>query len=380
MTSVLIVDDDQQLRAAVVRDLVHRGFDVSSVSSVHDAIEKLTSKSVDVVLTDLRMDDRDGLDLILALSSIAPRTRSILMSAFATARDHQKAMELGAVQVLCKPFTSNELLKAIQQAVECERGFHGSVHGLSLVDILQMFHYSRRSVSVTVGGSTRAEIHIKKGEIVHALHGDDVGELALQRILAMPSGSVQTNVYSCSDASIQRTFQSLLLDVLRELDEENKDHDSDRITFDLIDNLDQVPGSASAPETRASVERACELALRAIEGCIACAVIELSTGSVLGHQPPTGSNSRDNESFASSVRHLFRSDEIRRLEEVLSKTGLPEGPILTEVKLHLRDHYYLAKTVGEPRVVVVVAIPDRYNPGLSWAQLKTTLAVFEAAL
>jgi DNA-binding NtrC family response regulator len=122
VTSILIVEDDEQFRAAVARDLTHRGFDVAAVDSVAKALSKLHERGFDVMLTDLRMSERDGIDLLSQLNEVAPYTRTILMSAFATARDHQRAIELGAVQVLCKPFTALELTHAIQQAVECETG------------------------------------------------------------------------------------------------------------------------------------------------------------------------------------------------------------------------------------------------------------------
>ena len=64
MTSVLVVDDDAQLRAAVARDLESNGFEVRAVESVKDALAALQASPVDVLLTDLRMSDEDGIDLL----------------------------------------------------------------------------------------------------------------------------------------------------------------------------------------------------------------------------------------------------------------------------------------------------------------------------
>jgi hypothetical protein len=52
--------------------------------------------------------------------------------------------------VLVKPFTASELLRTIQKAIDCETGFQGSVHGLSLIDMAQMFHLAQRSVTILV--------------------------------------------------------------------------------------------------------------------------------------------------------------------------------------------------------------------------------------
>src|SRR6202000_845093 len=150
---------------------------------------------------------------------VSPQTRAVLMSGYATARDYQRAGELGAVRVLCKPFTPSDLIQCIHQAVECETGFRGSVHGLSLVDMLQMYHYARRSVTIAVDGSSHGRphlrqgqivprghpggrgaaagshggLHLRKGQIVHAEHRGESGERAVAAILAIPGGTIGTS-------------------------------------------------------------------------------------------------------------------------------------------------------------------------------------------
>jgi hypothetical protein len=135
------------------------------------------------------------------------------MSGYATARDYQRAIECGAVRVLCKPFTSSELLLAIRQAVECETGFRGSIHGLSLVDLLQMFHYARRSLAIAVDALLPGHVFVENGQLIHAEYRELVGEPALRAILTMPAGSLRTMVLPTSiPHSITRDFETLLLD------------------------------------------------------------------------------------------------------------------------------------------------------------------------
>lgn len=127
MTSVLVVEDDATFRSTLARDLGSRGYTVRVASSVEDAIAALVAGRFDVLLTDLRLGGRDGIDLLKRARTVAPTTRSILMSGFASARDHQRAIELGAVRVLCKPFTSAELNQAIEHARDCSHGSIGIV-------------------------------------------------------------------------------------------------------------------------------------------------------------------------------------------------------------------------------------------------------------
>lgn len=121
MTSLFIVEDDSHFRGELTRELEGRGFQVASAPSVHSALAALSRHPADVVLTDLRLGGPDGLDLLKLLPSVSRRTRSILMSAHASARDHQVATELGAVDVLLKPFTSAELLRSIHKAIGSTR-------------------------------------------------------------------------------------------------------------------------------------------------------------------------------------------------------------------------------------------------------------------
>lgn len=235
MTSVLIVEDDLQFRSALARDLTVQGYQVAVAQSVDEAVGMLAAKPTNILLTDLRIGERDGIDLLGTVREVSPDTRSILMSGYATARDHQRAMELGAVQVLCKPFTATELFNALQQAIECETGFRGSVHGLSLTDVLQMFHFGRRSVVIQVGGRVPGRLFFQDGELIHAQIADVVGEAAFKMILQLPSGSIQTSVFTEAPTTIRKPFDNLLLDSLRTIDEEAVESESEDQVDDELD-------------------------------------------------------------------------------------------------------------------------------------------------
>lgn len=301
MTSILVVDDDAQFRSALARELVDQGMVVDVAPSVDEAVSLLARMNIDVLVTDLRMSDRDGIDLLTTVREISSHTRTILMSAYATARDYQTALDLGAVKVLFKPFTPTEALEAIRQAVDCSTGFRGSLHGLSLVDMLQMFHYGRRSLCIAVGGSVPGTICFRDGQIVHAQRGPLQGEPALCAILAAKSGSVTTSVLGNPAQTVTRDFQGLLLDLLRQVDESSEVSPSE-MDFELdVRPSTQPPKrrSSSPPASRSSnsvrpdapsglarlletvAERAAKLSPE-----VAVAVVHLSTGEVSGAAGP----------------------------------------------------------------------------------------------
>jgi CheY-like chemotaxis protein len=379
VTSILIVEDDEQLRCAVTRDLSHRGFDVTAVESVEAALSRLRERGYDVLLTDLRMGERDGIDLLGALPDVAPSMPAILMSAYATARDHQRAVELGAVQVLCKPFSSTELGHAIRQALECGTGFRGSLHGVSLIDVLQMFHYARRSVCVTLGGRSGGEIHIRDGELVHAEQGDAVGEEALRRLLAMPSGSIKSGPLESDRQSIQRAFQGLVLDLLRGFDEEKKDGFLD---FD----------DALAPATSALVKSVrprasdpsglCSEIVSRVEGALRCAALDLESGLVLGLHAAPGDDAEAADALVADVVQLLRGANIARIEEIIGGELAPRpsgGGSYQEARVLVGEAWRLMLTFKRGRAAVVLDTRRETSPGLAFWHLRTCLAAFEQA-
>lgn len=384
MTSVLVVDDDVQLRNALARDLRTRGYEVSAAGSFDEALDRLHRQAFDVLLTDLILtDDRDGMDLIARLPDAAPSTRPILMSAYATAKDSQRAAELGVVRVLCKPFELGELLQAVGQAVECSTGFRGSVHGLSLVDILQMFHYGKRSMTLTLAGPVPARIHMNHGEVVHAARGDKVGEPALKSILRMPSGTLKTNTLESDEATIERSFQSLLLDMLRDLDEQSKKSAlpsaldslfSGEFASVLPEALPQVPPSQSP------VDAACSKVVNSVDGGVACAVVDLDAGILLGLHHASGGSNELHEAIVTLAIDLFRGPNVGRIEQMVrAHRGVPENGAhyFDEVQLSSKRNLHFVKALRGGRAVILLITEKTTNLGMGWLQLRSVIPSLE---
>ncbi len=359
MTSVLIVDDDIALRTTISRDLGDQGFTVWLANDAGEAIELLAERSVDVLLTDLRMPGADGIDLLERIRALSTRTRAILMSGYASARDYQRAIECGAVRVLCKPFTSSELLQAIRQAVDCETGFRGSIHGLSLVDLLQMFHYARRSLAIAVDGLAPGHVFLEEGHVIHAVYRDQQGESALRAILAMPAGSLRTMVLPPSTPhSITREFRALLLDSLRTLDEDNLHGDEDELS-----DLEEHPAAEATPDLRRLVE-----SLRQLDGYAAALLIDHESGVMLGGdgEPP----GLDRHAAAAGYGELYRLQ--RRVIAALDSEEAIEDVVITMSK-----HYHVLHAVArQPSLLLCVVLDRSASLGLT----RYALASAEAAV
>ncbi len=118
---LLIVDDDDSLRDSLSLVLAAEGYEITTAADAEQALVRVGETPFDVVLCDLRMPGRDGLELLPELAQRIPEATLILMSAYGTEELALEAMRRGAYDYLAKPFQPTEALLAIRKAGERER-------------------------------------------------------------------------------------------------------------------------------------------------------------------------------------------------------------------------------------------------------------------
>jgi two-component system response regulator AtoC len=120
-TKVLVVDDDAAIGVVLEALLRQAAYDVSYVGSVDAAIQELERDGADVLLTDLRMPDADGMDLLAVVTRRWPGLPVILLTAHGTVPIAVDAMRRGAADFLLKPFDREELLFVMNKAMFAAR-------------------------------------------------------------------------------------------------------------------------------------------------------------------------------------------------------------------------------------------------------------------
>ncbi|MEO0532173.1 MAG: sigma-54 dependent transcriptional regulator [Planctomycetota bacterium] len=115
--SLLLVDDDLQVLESMADWLRDQGFDVDTASGQSDALERLTAKAYDLLLSDIRLQDGDGFDLLEQCLRRRPGTQVILLTGYGTADSAIDAIRAGAFDYLTKPLIDDELLMAIERAL-----------------------------------------------------------------------------------------------------------------------------------------------------------------------------------------------------------------------------------------------------------------------
>jgi DNA-binding response OmpR family regulator len=118
MKKVLIVDDEKEYRAYLSEALTGAGYEVHQAASGREAVEMAAEEDFDVVLLDLIMPKMSGSDVLVELRRVSPRSRVIMITAFASIENAVDGIKRGATDYLSKPFKIEELLMRIKRGLE----------------------------------------------------------------------------------------------------------------------------------------------------------------------------------------------------------------------------------------------------------------------
>jgi two-component system, NtrC family, response regulator AtoC len=118
---ILIIDDEEGIRTSLGLILADEGWHVDSAANADAALRVLERASFDIVLCDVRMPGRSGLDLLPDLLERQPEALVLMMSAFGDLAQSLEAVQRGAYDYLSKPFQPAELLLTLRKAEERER-------------------------------------------------------------------------------------------------------------------------------------------------------------------------------------------------------------------------------------------------------------------
>lgn len=169
MKKILVIDDDDGVRTALSDLLRCKGYYICEASSGKDAIEMVKSEDFDIVLLDLMMPGMDGIDTLRELRRLNPKTRVIMITAFATVENAVDAIKKGASDYISKPFKTNELLVTIKRVLE-EVRFE---EGIKKLDLDYALDTLSNSVRRTIMELFYSKTNMRLTEITKKLNIDD---------------------------------------------------------------------------------------------------------------------------------------------------------------------------------------------------------------
>ncbi|KJR41020.1 Fis family two component sigma-54 specific transcriptional regulator, partial [Candidatus Magnetoovum chiemensis] len=115
---LLIVDDEKTALQNLEYVMKKEGYDCICTQSALEALKLLERWQFDIVLTDLKMEKADGLDITKKCRSLQPNTEVIIITGFATLESAVNVMKEGAFYYVAKPFRLDEVRKIVREAVE----------------------------------------------------------------------------------------------------------------------------------------------------------------------------------------------------------------------------------------------------------------------
>jgi DNA-binding NtrC family response regulator len=175
-TSVMVVDDEPGIRTALRANFLRHGWRVETASCVREAIRNLEGKEFDLVVTDIRMPDGTGMEVMRAVRQLSPGTAVILLTAFGSVPDAVSAMRDGALDYLTKPIsfdqlqiTAAQVMHRAKQMVAAEPAAAGDIVGRSPL-LLRAIQRARAAASTGADVLIEAESGTGKELLARLIH------------------------------------------------------------------------------------------------------------------------------------------------------------------------------------------------------------------
>lgn len=120
-SSVLVVEDEPDLVATYERLLGRLGYQVSAAVTKREALDTIGVQPFDLVVTDLRLPDGDGLDIVRAARAVQKPAPVVVVTGFPSATSRQQALDAGASAYLAKPFSIGQFVAIVDRLAAAVR-------------------------------------------------------------------------------------------------------------------------------------------------------------------------------------------------------------------------------------------------------------------
>ena len=220
--TILVVDDDETLRMMLRQHLEDAVYNVSDATNGREALKILATEPVNLVLTDVRMPDMDGFELMANMSADYSSIPVMVMSAYGTPETTKRFKEMGSMQVMDKPVDLDDLTRRITESLhQVSQG--GTMTGISVSSFLQLIEMEQKSCILEVRGQNRQKgfLYFSQGVLCDAVCDQLRGEEATLKIISWENVLLSFN--ALPQKKIQRKIKmdlmSLLLEGLKLKDE-----------------------------------------------------------------------------------------------------------------------------------------------------------------
>lgn len=251
--NVLIVDDDKEMLLAL-KEGFKRYQDSFAVLLAEDGLKALATLKANVislVVTDLKMPQMDGFELLAHIMEHYPDIPVIMITGYSTPEMELLARQGGAVGYISKPFLIENLARQIMTTLRKESE-GGTLHNVSSGMFLQLIEMEQKTCTIRLEDKSTGEkgiLFFKEGELFDARVNNIKGESAAHKIFSWDEVNLSIqNGCALAENRIRKDLQGLILEAARQKDE--KGNDERPVAF----SGDEAPGPASSPESLTDIK------------------------------------------------------------------------------------------------------------------------------
>lgn len=370
MKTVLVVDDEPSVLFALSEGLGDRkkGLKVATAGNGREAVELLESERVDLVLTDLRMPEMDGFELLAYIRRNFANLPVIIMTALGQSEADGLLGADGAFEILTKPFNVPALKQKISEMLA--QRFTGRVENITLASFLQLLEMERKTCTLSITSVGRkGRLHFRSGRLTGAGTGQLHGQDAALEIVTWEHATIEISEdVPPGEPTIDTTLRFLLMEGMRLKDEREggvapPDFDTEP------DEVPQVSVAASrvspatgqpAPDLAGKISDSLKKG-KSIKGAAALLLAEIASGAVIG---AVGGSAGVDLATATAVTV---AQLLRQKQRVTDQLGL-DDPV-QEILLTSANRYYVARSLGLGDGYFLLLILERDKANLARAQL-----------
>ncbi len=364
MKKILVVDDEPAVLFALSEALTdkRRGLKVVTARDGREAMAILDSDRIHLVVTDLRMPEVDGFELLAHLRRTRPELPVIVMTALGSAETSGRLEPEGVLECLSKPFDIAVLQQKIHEKLA--QRVTGRVENISLASFLQLLEMERKTCTLSITAAERSgRLYFRSGKLVGAETADLAASEAALEVVTWEHADIEiSEACPVEGPPLPGGLPFLLLEAMRLKDERlraggaDDEAEIDALLFAPIPAA-VAPPAAHPSDPSGQVREALDRG-RGIEGALAT-LLASTAGTVLA--AAIGTKSVDLEGAAAAAAAL-----LRRKEEIEDRLGRRET--VEELLLATARRWYLVRPVGAAEDRFLLLILDRRKADLALAQ------------
>lgn len=227
MEKKLLIVDDEKFFLEGLQEGLSEYDDILKTDicfSVDEAIKLIKKNKYDLIVSDIRMPKKSGLDLFTYLKKNKYQGGFIAMTAYGTPEVLKKIKKLGGLDVILKPFNFNWFRDKILDYLSEDKGVSGTIDSIDLTSLFQMVNLEKKTIAVKVKSrSEEGILHFNKGEIIHAEYGDLEGEEAAFKVINIKKGIFSlVKEKGMIKKTINTPLMVLLMNAMKTADESTK--------------------------------------------------------------------------------------------------------------------------------------------------------------